>query len=52
VSKDVPKLHGWITPEYACEMTRDMLKYLYCNQKEDFEYFRDYIKNFEIAENK
>lgn len=48
---DTPKLHGWITPEYAIEMTRNMLSYLYKNSKEDFEYMRSYIKNYELVEN-
>jgi len=47
---ETPKLNGWITPEYACDMIRSMLKFLYANQKEDFEYFRTYIANYELAE--
>ncbi len=26
--EDVPKLHGWITPEYAVEMIQDLYRYL------------------------
>ena len=43
------KLHGWITPEYAIDMIRDMLRYLYKNNRDDFEYIRNYVKNYEMA---
>lgn len=28
MSEETPKLHGWITPEYAEQMVDDLLKYL------------------------
>ena len=33
MNQDAPKLHGWITPEYAEQMVWDLLEFLKKNSK-------------------